>query len=82
MRVTEAELGGAKPNPKSHVRVTLRMQWDTTIASFETFIPHRQVHEFTAAELHEHYSGELWGHTLAQLKDDTVKRLLQGNHFE
>lgn len=77
MRVQE--LGFVKPSPKTHVRVTLRMQWDTTIASFETFIPHKQIHEFDAKELHEHYSSELWGHTLAQLKEDTVKRMLQEN---
>ena len=70
------------PDPRTHVRVTLRMQWDHTIASFQTFIPHTQVHEATARELFEHYAPELWGHTLAELKDQSVKRMLQGNHFE
>ena len=68
-----------KPDPSTHVRVTLRMQWDTTIASFETFIPHKFFHQFTAEELHEHYSSTLWGHVMAELKDQSVKRMLVGN---
>ena len=79
MKVTDVDLGHKLPDPKTHVRVTLRMQWDTTIASFETFIPHKQIHEFDSGELHEHYSGELWGHTLAELKDQSVKRMLIEN---
>ena len=80
MRVQD--LADIKPDPKTHVRVTLRMQWDSTIASFETFIPHKMFHQFTAFELHGHYSGELWGHVIAQLKDDSVKRMLEENHIE
>ena len=68
-----------KPDPKQHVRVTLRFQWDSTIASFETFIPHRFIHEISSAELFEHYGRELWGHTLAELKDQTVRRMMLEN---
>jgi hypothetical protein len=71
----------SKPDPRGHVRVTLRMQWDTTITSFETFIPHEFVHEVPSAELFEHYCRELWGHTLAELKDRSVERMMQGNHL-
>lgn len=78
MKVAEAFV---KPSPRTHIRVTLRMQWDTTIASFETFIPHAHIHEYSASELHTHYSTELWGHVMAQLKDDTVKRMLEENHI-
>lgn len=71
-----------KPNPKTHVRVTLRMQWETTIVNFETFIPADYLAEYDNSAIFETWAEALWMPTLDALKEASVQRMWTENQLE
>jgi len=64
---------------ESTVRLTVRMQWDTTISSYEVLIPMKEFTEMGTAELAQGYAVPVFEVTCDKLKEASVQRMMVEN---